>query len=297
MPPIESVRKQSPNARAATATAARAAPSGGIRSLRKSGWDLTDGLKMLLYGETGSGKTTLASSFPGPILWLICSGGQQPGELKSIDTPELRGKIEPYVLEKPGDLAEFMAEAGDFNTVVLDHVTGYMDLIIAETLGYDHAPIQKSWGMTNQQTWGAMGAECMEALKKLLTFQGNVVIIGHERVYNSKDETGEGSDIIKPRVSAALTPKAIKWLHTAVDYICQTYVTPRFEVQKKKVTATTEALKKVRVVGKYDYWLRTGPDDTYITKFRKPKGKDVPEAIKDPDYDKIMAVIRGEYED
>ena len=45
-----------------------------------------------------------------------------------------------------------------------------------------------------------------------------------------------------------------------------------------------------------DYCLRTEPHDTFMTKFRLPRGTPLPECVVDPTYDKVMALIRGEEE-
>src|SRR5690606_1528762 len=93
----------------------------------QSAWDFVDGIKMLIYGRSGTGKTTFWSSFPGPILALICSGGRQPGELRSINTPELRKKITPVIVEESTQIRDVLSEVEDFGTVVLDHGTGLQD--------------------------------------------------------------------------------------------------------------------------------------------------------------------------
>ena len=43
-----------------------------------------------------------------------------------------------------------------------------------------------------------------------------------------------------------------------------------------------------------EYCLRTEPHDVYMTKFRRPGGKDLPEVIVNPTYDKVKALIDGD---
>jgi hypothetical protein len=63
-------------------------------------------------------------------------------------------------------------------------------------------------------------------------------------------------------------------------------------VKEKNVNGkTTQIRVKTREV---EYCLRTGPHPVYCTKFRLPKGNPLPESIVDPDYDKIMTIIRGQ---
>ena len=56
--------------------------------LSKSGFQLHDWMNLLVYGESGSGKTTFWATAPGPILCIICSGSKKSGELKSVDTED-----------------------------------------------------------------------------------------------------------------------------------------------------------------------------------------------------------------
>ncbi len=78
----------------------------------EEGLDTT--IKMLIYGRSGTGKTTLWATFPGPILAVICSGGNKPGELKSINEPKYRNKVKKVSID---NMEEFYA--------VVEHCKGY----------------------------------------------------------------------------------------------------------------------------------------------------------------------------
>src|SRR5271166_1439687 len=116
-----------------------------------SAWDQIDAVRMLLYGASGTGKTTLWATAPGPILAMICSGGSKPGELRSIDTPEYRKKITPVVVTNSDDFYGLVTEwSGTYKTVVLDHASGFADMKLKEILGLEQLPAQKGWGMATQ---------------------------------------------------------------------------------------------------------------------------------------------------
>lgn len=252
-----------------------------------------DGIKILLYGVSGTGKTTLWSTFPGPILAIICSGGKKPGELRSVNTPELRRKISTVTLENPDeatDLVEYQKREGKFNTLVLDHVSGLQDLTLMKILGRDSLPAQKGFGIASQQQWGQSTGQCKEILRALLSLDCNVVIIGQERTDRPGEEDA-GSELLKPTVGVATTPSLANWLNPAVDYIGQTFIRGKM-ITVKKVVAGQEKTYMKRGKG-VEYCLRTGPHDIFTTKFRKPKGTALPEVIVDPDYNKILAVIKG----
>src|SRR4051812_24684736 len=73
-------------------------------------WDMTDYLSLLLYGESGTGKTTTWSSFPGPILCIVCSGSKLAGEFKSINTKEFRAKITGRICSNGDQVLEQLEE-------------------------------------------------------------------------------------------------------------------------------------------------------------------------------------------
>lgn len=261
--------------------------------IKPIGFDQDAGIKMLLYGRSGTGKTTLWATFPKPILAIVCSGSDQPGELRSIDTPEYRKHISQVVLDKSSEVLELAANLtlGGFRTVVLDHASGLQDLVLKEILGLDELPQQKTWGLANQQQYGQLGLRLKDLLRGLLNLSCNVVVVAQEREFNV-DTT---SDLLLPYVGAGLTPSTTGWLNTAVDYICQTYIRQREEEVITTIgqgKAAKQVATRQRVKG-VEYALRTAPDPVFTTKFRLPRGRELPDAIVDPTYDKLMNLIRG----
>lgn len=263
-----------------------------------SAWNVVDSLRVLVYGESGTGKTTFWATFPGPILTLLCSGGNKPGELLSIDTPEYRKKVRPVVIQSSEQFRSEMAGAQDYATVVLDHASGYADLLIKELLGLDQIPVGKSriaakgesWSLVSQQQYGQMAIMAKESFRELLNLPGNVVIVAQQRTFGGKDE-GVDPDLIKPTVGAALTPSLTGWLNPACDYVVQTFKRPRMTT--KTVTVGDKSIQTQSRGKGVEYCLRTEPHDVYMTKFRRPKGGDLPECIVDPTYDKLLKTIKG----
>lgn len=281
-------------------TAKKTVPNGKVKKktnvldrISDIGFDEDDGIKITLYGTSGSGKTTLWATFPKPALAVITSGGNKPGELRSIDTPENRGKVKQVALENSEELREiieYVREEGAFSTVVLDHCTGFQDLVLKEILGLDKIPEQKGWGLADQQDYGQCTQQCKEYFRELLSLDCNVVFIAQERTFGDDS----GSEILTPTVGAALFPNLAGWLNSSVDYVCQTFKrkkTKRVEI-KNKQTGTTK-VQYVPVKG-VEYCLRTGPDPVFMSKFRLPKGTPLPDVIVDPTFDDIYALIKGE---
>jgi energy-coupling factor transporter ATP-binding protein EcfA2 len=292
MPPTP--KKVSPMIKAKTRTLISRA-SDRIQQMQ---FDEEDGIKILLYGRSGTGKTTLWATFPKPILSIICSGSTKPGELRSVNTPENREQIDTVVLhnsEELRDLIEDIATPGtlrQYGTIVLDHASGYQDLVLRDILGLEEIPAQKSWGLATQQQYGQCAMQVKESLRALLGLNTNVVIIAQEREF--KDE-GNSDSLVMPTVGAGLTPSIAGWLYTAVDYICNTFIRQKEIIKSKTVGVgkTAKTIDQVVKTGEVEYCLRTGADAVYTTKFRLPRGTPLPQVLVDPSYDKIIALVNG----
>lgn len=250
------------------------------------------GIQINIYGRSGTGKTTLWSTFPKPILVAICSGSQRSGELRSIAVED-RKQINSVTLknsEEFGELVKYQTESTEYKTVVLDHVSGLQDLVLSELLGIDELPEQKSWGLASREQYGQCALQIKTYLRTLLDLTCNVVIVGQQRDFGTGDDSDE---ITMPYVASAVTPSVVGWLNPACDYICQTFI--REQTVSKQVKISGKPKMVTERTGRMEYCLRTGPHATYTTKFRVPKGSPLPEVIVDPDYNKIMQVIQGKY--
>lgn len=253
-------------------------------------FDEDEGLCCVVYGKSGTGKTTFAGTFPGPILWIVCSAGKRPGELRSLDTPENSDRIQKVVLEKPEEmleLAEYQANEDVYKTIVVDHVTAFQDLVLAQILDLKNIPEQKSWGLASQQQYGQCTLQCKELMRPFLDLSCNRIFIAQERDFSKE----ESSDLIMPTVGAAVSPALAGWLNSSCDYLVNTLIRP--ETIAKKIKVGKKVKTTYEETGKVEYCLRVAPHQVYMTKFRIPKGKALPEMLVDPDYDKLYKLIKG----
>lgn len=276
-------------------------------------WDLADKLNVLLFGDSGTGKTTLWATFPGPILALVCSGLSRPGELRSINTPEYRKKIHPMIISSSQEYHAALDKAADYATVVLDHALGLSEMVLSyDVCGltemlkskYRQAGKGESWSVVDMKQYGQLATELNTIhFPRLLDCPGNVVIVAHERIFKGKEEAGASSDVIKPTVGAALTPSVAGWLHRACDYNVQTFIRPKMMKESGEVAGQVmETLVRGQGV---EYCLRTEPSEVYMTKFRRPAGgKPLPACLvlgdsvngmdkKKTGYQKIVEAING----
>jgi len=263
---------------------------GVLGEIEPLGAGLEAGIKMVLYGRTGTGKTTLWSTFPKPILALICSGVERSGEVRSILTPQNCKSIEQWVVTGKDGLVELchaLKEENSYKTIVLDHATGLQDLLLKQILGLEELPAQGSWGMASRDSWGTCTLQSKECLRSLLNLSCNTVIVAQEREFNTEVE----NDMLSPYVGAALTPSTTGWLNHTCDYICQTFI--RQQVSEKKTKIGGKVITQ-QIKGKgVQYCLRTAPHDVYMTRFRIPREKSdsLPEQIVNPTYQKIEELI------
>lgn len=250
------------------------------------------GIKIGIFGLSGSGKTRLAGTFvdagevtedSGRLLHMICSsnGMNEARSLKGIEG------IDPVEIKIPDDLSklvQYARESGKYSTVVLDHVTEYTNLVLSSIIGRDKMPEQSAWGIAKQQDYAQMSSQAKEYLRELFDFPGNVIIIGQERVFNAAEE-GDSSELIQPNVSIACTPSVSGWIAPACDYFTQMFKrTKTIRTRKKIGDKVKEITKRTNEV---EYCLRCGPDQVVLTKWRCGPGNPVPRVIVDPSYTKL----------
>lgn len=255
------------------------------------------GLRVLLYGQSGSGKTTLAGTFPGPILWLVCSGPMNPGELRSIDTPEMRRKVTPRFVRSVDQMKSLLEEARGYSTTVLDHATGLADLVLKEILNLTELPAQKGWGLASQQQYGQQSLQVKECLRTLLSLPGNSIVIAQERTTKPKDDArpnDPGALDLVPTTGPDLSPSTTSWLAPSCDYVVHTFKRTRMVSEAILLGGKPTGQSISRKDG-VEYCLRTGPHEYFMTKFRVPRHVRLPDVIVDPDYAKIQAVIDGRF--
>jgi len=273
-------------------------------------WAYADKFSMMIYGQSGTGKTTLWSTFPGPVLAIIC--GKRSEEMRSIDTPENRKKITARMCSTGAHIEEQLAEAktGKYETVVLDHGTSLRQVLLREELGVEEL-LQNRWGLATRENYYAVALKTKEILTRFLDLDTYRVIVAQEKDHAEDEEGGiDRSELLEDVQIASFggdfSASVIRWLNPECSYIVQTFKRPRMVTttrtvkmpggKTKSVTETKRAPKDARGKLPVDFCLRVAPHDVAITKFRmwKEGTKNLPESIVDPTFDKVMQVIRGE---
>lgn len=179
-----------------------------------------ENLKLLVYGESGAGKTVFATSFPGPILvhdfdGKVASAAGYWGKYN----PEQVSQID-YISYAEGNTQERyerfrlwfndhqkLAKDGKFpyKTIVLDSLTTWSELLMKEilrqTVNKIKGPIAGRDDIPGMQHYGLNSVFFKEQLGNFLKFPCNVVVTAHIDI--TKDET-TGEILRRPLVSGKL---------------------------------------------------------------------------------------------
>lgn len=256
----------------------------GARSIDK----LNKFRSFAFYGKSGTGKTTLASTFPGPII-LLDIRDEGTDSISDVEGIKVR-EIEDF--DDFEDSYHWLKKdkASRYKTVVVDTVSQLQQLVVGEIIGEKGRGGKKAgdWGSMTKQDWGAVSGKMKEWLVNYrdLTKSGyQVVFIAQDRVFNMGDEEEAPDNQIAPEVGPALSPAIAKVLNASVSVIGNTFIRSKIVVKEVK--------GKKKKIEKIEYSLRLGPSSVYITKVRKPREIEAPAFIVDPTYEDILEVIKG----
>lgn len=224
-------------------------------------------LSMLVYGRSGTGKTTFAGSFPTPALLIDVreKGTDSIANLDGVDVVQV---------EHWTDLEEifwYLKKEKKYKSVIIDQVSSMQDMAMV------HAMAEEGKDVMSQRLWGVVSGLMKTWLlnyRDLVDEGINVLFIAHDRTNKGDGEAED--DTIDPQVGARLMPSVAGMLNGATKVIAQTFV---------KETWLEDKSRKV------EYCLRVGPHAYYTTKIRNPVGTTVPEYIVDATYDKIMSLM------
>ena len=107
-------------------------------------------VKMMIYGQAGMGKTTVALSAPKPLLLDFDNGVKRVNlaHLENVDIVQVDNWKEIQQL-----LQQDQADLAIYQTIVVDTIGKMMDYIITYCCG-TRQPQIKDWGRINQEfTW------------------------------------------------------------------------------------------------------------------------------------------------
>lgn len=236
-------------------------------------------ISVVFYGRSGTGKTTVASTFPKPILLLDI---REQGNDSIADYSDDEIKVLPIETWDDVEQAYWLLKSGEhpYKTVVLDTVTQLQDICMEQVME------EEGRDFATKQTWGTISGLMKTWLINYrdLTEDGmDVVFLAQERVHDNDSDDDLDESQLDPSVGPRLMPSVAAVLNASVKVIGHTFI-------REVVTRKLDSIKR-----ETHYCLRVGPHPYYITKIRKPRDKDCPEYITNPSYDKIIDIMRGRY--
>ena len=233
-------------------------------------------LSALFYGRSGTGKTTLAASFPKPC--LILDIGER-GTDSIYDVPG----VDVLSVEEWDDIDEvlwMLKKEGHYKSVVIDQVSALQDLCMRSVLSEENRDTM------SLRLFGEVSGRMKDTLTNYrnLTDQGiQVVFLAHDRTFGSDDDDDEDSQI-DPTVGPRVMPSVASTLCGLVKVVACTFIQETYGKRDPKTR------KRERTV---NYCLRIGAHGTYTTKVRTSKKNQISSIMVDPSYEKIIQVMRG----
>jgi hypothetical protein len=135
------------------------------------------GVKMMVYGRAGTGKTTLCSTAPNPIILSAESGllSLRNFKLPFIEVKDYASLVEAYTWAKTSK------EAAQFQTLCVDSVSEIAEVILNEAKRTNKDP-RKAYGDVLTQT--------LALVRDFRDIPGKHVLITAKQEYNKDDSTG-----------------------------------------------------------------------------------------------------------
>jgi len=241
----------------------------------------------LIYGRSGTGKTTVSASFPKPVLIIDIKdeGDESVSDMDGVDIAE------PQTLEEFEAIYWWLLHnkrGQRYKTVVIDTLTQLQGLVVADVGGrkskakFAGKKPPGSWGTMTKGDWGTVG-EIMKT--QIMNFRGlpsQTVFIAQEKLVDPDEGNDDGvEDIITPEVGPAVMKSMATLVCSASSFIGHTFI--RTRIVKNK-------LRKKRIA---EYCMRVGPNPVYITKARKPKSIVMPDFVANPTYELISNLAKG----
>ena len=236
----------------------------------------TEFAKVLIYGDSGVGKTVFASTAPRPILWLESEGGTSSiGDKEGIDVATVQG-LETY----RDALVYLQANPGLYATVVIDSLSETSAAVLKEIMQHvKKDDVTRDEFAPQFGEWGRLTGIMREIVRAFRDLPMHVVITALQR--EDKDEL-TGKTKVRPRLSPTLADELPAFMDAVLYYYTATI--KGGEVNKEGIEADEEGITIVR-----NALLK--PTGKYAAKCRVPFGTESPDFIADPTFPAIAELL------
>lgn len=136
--------------------------------------EINSAIKMMIYGQAGMGKTTLALSAPAPLL-IDFDGG-----VKRVNMNHLQG-VDIVQVNTWAEVNQLFGEdLSPYQTIVIDTIGKMMDFIISYKCGSKQPSIRD---------WGGINQEFQSFTRNLSNLGKNIIFVAHRDSRKSGDDT------------------------------------------------------------------------------------------------------------
>ena len=172
-------------------------------------------VKMMVYGQAGMGKTTLALSAPAPLLLDFDNGVKRVNNahLVEVGIVQITNWQEVMTL-----LTTEQADLAPFGTIVVDTIGKMMDFIIAYRCGGRNPRVQD---------WGVINSDFKWFVNALSSLNKHIIFVAH------RDTRKEGDDTV---FVPALREKSYNSIVTELDLLGYLEMKNENGVQKRSIT-------------------------------------------------------------
>lgn len=204
----------------------------------------TQKIKLLVYGQSGAGKTVFATGAPKPLVLdfdgKVSSAASyysvnDPDKLKEIgyeDMTEIPGQPRPFRRFK-AILAQLQKDAAEgklkHETIIVDSLTLFIDSLMADIIA-ENPGVKRVNGVPALQDFQIMNIQFKDVMSQLLGLPCHVIVIGH---ITSETNQETGKIFWKPLVPGKLAdrlPQVFTEVYRAyvvhnkgqTEYLCQT---------------------------------------------------------------------------
>ncbi len=146
-------------------------------------------ITMLVYGQPGVGKTTLAVSAPDAVLFDYDGGVQRINGAHQTLTVQIRSWEDTSEA-----LDEIVASYPDVKTIVIDTVGKMLDFM-SDYIVRNNSRMKKSDGTLSLQGYGLRKSMFIDFIKKTAVLGKNIIFVAHEKEEKRGDDTVKRPDI------------------------------------------------------------------------------------------------------
>lgn len=169
-------------------------------------------VKMMIYGQAGMGKSTVALSAPKPLLLDFDNGVKRMNmaHLENIDTVQVTSWNDVQLV--------LQEDLSVYQTIVVDTIGKMMDFIITYKCGTRQPSIRD---------WGGINAEFSWMTRTLSSLKKHIIFVAH------RDTRKEGDDTV---FIAALREKSYNSIVTELDLLGYLEMKSERGVQRRTIT-------------------------------------------------------------